>query len=118
MGKQNVQAKEVYFFQVTIKVTWLRGTRPGTVSSVRTTRKTLSLIRDALVNCTLTSVMHSYISLPSAGNVFVGVGSYLLLNTVFHWLYSVVVPIVFCADSIVIFVRSIVLSWPILKPVQ
>ena len=36
------------------------------------------------------------------------VGSYLLLNTIFHWLYSVVLPIVFCAKSIVIFVRSIV----------
>ena len=35
------------------------------------------------------------------------VGSYLLLNTLFHWLYSVVPPIVFCSKSIVIFVRSI-----------
>ena len=39
-----------------------------------------------------------------------GVGSYLLLNTIFHWLYSVVLPIVFCAKSIVIFVPFIVLS--------
>ena len=37
------------------------------------------------------------------------VGSYLLLNTIFYRLYSVVLPIVFCAKSIVIFVRSIVL---------
>ena len=37
------------------------------------------------------------------------VGSYLLLNTIFHWLYSVVLSIFFCAKSIVIFVRSIVL---------
>ena len=38
-----------------------------------------------------------------------GVGSYLLLSTLFHRLYSVVLPTVFCAKSIVIFVRSIVL---------
>ena len=37
------------------------------------------------------------------------VGSYLLLDTIFHCLYSVVLPIVICAKSIVIFVRSIVL---------
>ena len=37
------------------------------------------------------------------------VGAYLLLNTVFDWPYTVVLPIVFCAKSIVIFVRSIVL---------
>ena len=37
-------------------------------------------------------------------------GSYLLLlSTIFHWLYSVALPIVFCAKSIVIFVRCIVL---------
>ena len=35
------------------------------------------------------------------------VGSYLLLNHTFRWLYSVVLPIVFCAKSIVIFVRFI-----------
>ena len=38
-----------------------------------------------------------------------GVGSYLLLNTIFHWLYSDVLPIVFCAKFIVIFVLSVVL---------
>ena len=32
-----------------------------------------------------------------------------MLNTIFHWRYSVVLPIIFCAKSIVIFVRSIVL---------
>ena len=37
------------------------------------------------------------------------VGSYLLLNTIFHWLYSGVLPMVFCAISIVTFVRAIVL---------
>ena len=37
------------------------------------------------------------------------VGSYLLLNTIFHWLYGVVLPIVFCGKSIVTLVRSIVL---------
>ena len=36
-----------------------------------------------------------------------GVGSYLLLNTIFHLLYSVVLPIVLRAKSIVFFVRSI-----------
>ena len=36
------------------------------------------------------------------------VGSYLLLNTGFHWLYSVLLPIVSSAKSIVIFVRSVV----------
>ena len=39
---------------------------------------------------------------------FVWVGSYLLLNTIFHWLYCVVLSIVFC-DKSIIFVRSIVL---------
>ena len=38
-----------------------------------------------------------------------GVGSYLLLNIIFHWLYSIDHPVVFIAKSIVIFVRSIVL---------
>ena len=33
------------------------------------------------------------------------VGSYLLLNTIFHWVYSVVLSIVFCTKSIVTFVR-------------
>ena len=37
------------------------------------------------------------------------VGSYLLLNTRFHWPKSVVLPIVFCAKSIVIFIHSSVL---------
>ena len=37
------------------------------------------------------------------------VGSYLLLNTISHWLKSVVLPIVICAKSIAIFVRSIFL---------
>ena len=37
------------------------------------------------------------------------VGSYLLLNTIFHWMYSVVLPIVFCAKACVIFVCSVVL---------
>ena len=37
------------------------------------------------------------------------VASYLLLNTIFHWLCSVVLPIVFCAKSIVTFFRPIVL---------
>ena len=32
-----------------------------------------------------------------------------MLNTIFHWLYGVVLPIVFCVKSIVIFVCSIVL---------
>ena len=31
-----------------------------------------------------------------------------LLNDIFHWLYSVVLPIVFCGKFIAIFVRSIV----------
>ena len=39
----------------------------------------------------------------------VRVGSYLLLKTIFHWLYSVVLRIVFYANCIVISVRSIVL---------
>ena len=39
----------------------------------------------------------------------IGVGSYLLLNTIIHWLYSVVLPIVFSAKYILIFVRSTVL---------
>ena len=47
-----------------------------------------------------------------------GIGSYLLLNTIFHWLYSVVLPIVFFARSIVIFVRSIVLLANPEAPVQ
>ena len=39
-----------------------------------------------------------------------GVGSYLLLNTIFHCPFRVVHPIVFCDKSIVIFVRFTVIK--------
>ena len=38
-----------------------------------------------------------------------GVGSYLLLNTIFQWPHSVVLPIVFCGKSTSLFVCSILL---------